>query len=157
MGFIFGAAVVLLIAALVLRSAHPQRALVVAALGGIGVLVAAGLWLLDRERSGPASIAPEQLTLAGVALSRDQYGAQLTGRLTNRSDARLGTVTLAVTFRECPAEGACRVLAEERPRIFLALPPGQTGGFSILLAQGALAGKPGVSWDCRIAAAQADF
>src|SRR6478672_10132284 len=106
MGFLFAAAVVLLIAALVLHSAHPKRALAIAALGVAGLAVGVVLFLVDHDR----------------------YGAQLSGRVSNTSERRLGTLTLTVTYKECAPGGACRVLGEESPRLFLALPPGQTNG-----------------------------
>jgi hypothetical protein len=49
------------------------------------------------------------------------------------------------------------VLGEESPRLILAVPPGPTSGFAVLLTKEALAARPGVSWDCVIASAQSDF
>jgi hypothetical protein len=157
MGFLFAAAVVLLIAALVLHSAHPKRALAIAAVGIAGALAGVVLLLTDTEREAPASIPIAELSLADVAVSQDRYGAQLSGHVSNASARRLGTLTLTVTYKECAPEGACRVLGEESPRLFLALPPGQTSGFSVLLTKEALAARPGVSWECVIASAQSDF
>ncbi|MDB5546152.1 MAG: hypothetical protein JWO64_3301 [Hyphomicrobiales bacterium] len=157
MGFLFAAAVVLLIAALVLHSAHPKRAMAIAAIGVAGALAGVVLLLIDPDRDAPAAIPVSELALADVAITHDRYGAQLSGRVSNASARRLGTLTLTVTYKECATGGACRVLGEESPRLFLALPPGQTNGFSILLTQGALAAKPGVTWDCVIASAHSDF
>jgi hypothetical protein len=104
-----------------------------------------------------ALIATTDLTLRDVALTQDRYGPQLSGHVSNGSARRLGTLTLTVTYRQCAPDGACRTLGTETPRLFLALPPGQTGGFSTLLTQGAFMALPGIAWDCTIAAAQTDF
>jgi len=157
MGLLFAAAVVLLIAALVLHSAHPRRAFVVALFGLVGGAAGLILVLIDRDRDAPALIATTDLTLRDVALTQDRYGPQLSGHVSNGSARRLGTLTLTVTYRQCAPDGACRTLGTETPRLFLALPPGQTGGFSTLLTQGAFMALPGIAWDCTIAAAQTDF
>jgi hypothetical protein len=157
MGFLFAAAVVLLIAALVLHSAHPKRALAVAAVGLAGALAGVVLLLLDRNRPEPAPIAVSELTLSEVAITQDRYGRQLSGRVRNGSLHRLGTLTLTVAYKQCPEEGACRVLGEESPRVFLALPPGQSNSFSILLTKAALIEQAGVSWECVVASAHSDF
>lgn len=157
MGFLFAAAVVLLIAALVLHSAHPRRALVVALIGVAGGAVGLVLYLVDRNREGPAAIAATDLSLSDVALTQDRYGPQLTGRVRNDSARRLGTLTLTVSYRQCTPDGACRALGTETPRLFLALPPGQTSGFSTLLTSAAFVALPGLQWECTIAEAQSDF
>ena len=157
MGLLFAAAVVLFIAALALRSAHPQRALVIGCLGLAGAATALALFLTDRDRDAPAPIATTELTLSDVALSTDRYGSQLTGHVRNGSARRLGTLTLTITYRQCAPDGTCKILGTETPRLFLALPPGQTGSFSTLLTQGALFALPGVTWDCAIASARTDF
>ncbi len=156
MVWLFLAAVTLLIAALALRAKSPGRAIAVAAIAlltGLGALV----FLLAEQDTPPAVIAAEELTLADVVLSSDRYGHQLSGRVTNRSARRLGTLALTITFKECPAQTPCRELGKETVRLFLALPPGQTGGFSALLSQGALADRASVSWDCAVTGANADF
>ncbi len=158
MGLLFAAAVVLLIAALVLRSAHPKRALAVAIAGVLGALAGLLLFLTDHDRhAGPAAIAPAELALSDVVLTQDRYGPQLSGHLRNGSARRLGTLMLTVTYKSCTPDGACKILGEESPRLFLALPPGQTSGFSTLLTKAALMEQPGVAWDCTIASAQSDF
>lgn len=157
MGFLFAAAVVLLIAALVLHSAHPKRALAIAGVGVAGALAGVAMLLMDTDKNASPAIPVGELALADLAITHDRYGAQLSGRVSNASARRLGTLTLTVTYKECTPEGACRVLGEESPRLFLALPPEQTNGFSVLLTQGALAARRGVSWDCVIASAHSDF
>lgn len=157
MGLLLVAAVVLLIAALVLRSAHPNRALAIALVGIVGAFGAGALFLLDREPPAPASIDAAALALSDTRVEQDRYGRQLAGQIHNSSKLRLGTLTLKVTYKECAPEGACRVLDEEHPRLFLALPPEQTKGFSVLLAKAALLDQPHVSWECAIDSAQADF
>jgi hypothetical protein len=157
MGFLLAAAVLLLVVALVLRSASPRRALALGALGACAVAAGLVLLLVDRGRHGPASIPPETLTVTDLHLNVDQYGAQASGRVVNRSGVRLGTLTLAIAYRTCSAKGACEALGEEQVRLFLALPSGQTGRFSTLLARSDLAAKPGVSIEARVVAAAADF
>jgi len=157
MGLLLVAAVVLLVAALVLRSAHPNRALLVAGVAIAGAVAGLVLYLVDRDRDAPAAIALSELSLSDVRITQDRYGQQLSGAVHNGSTKRLGTLTLKVSFKRCAPEGACENLGEESPRIFLALPPGQTNGFSILLTKAAVIEQPGVSWDCVIAGAQTDF
>ena len=128
-GFV-AAAVVLLIAALAFSLRPPET--------GAGDrrhwrCRRAGRRRPSADRHGPrhAEQYPVgELALSDVAITQDRYGEQLSGRVTNASARRLGTLTLTVTYKECVAGGACRVLGEESPRLFLALPPGQTNGFS---------------------------
>lgn len=157
MAFLFAAAVLLLIAALVLRSAHPKRALAAAAIGVVGALAGVVLFLVDHGPEGPAAIPASELTLSDLAITRDRYGDQLSGEVRNGSSRRLGTLTLTITYKECAPEGACHVLDEEKPRVFMALPSGQSNRFSILLTKAAATARPGVTWECVITSAQSDF
>lgn len=157
MAFLFAAAVCMLIAALVLRAKHPQRALAVA-IAGVAVGVAAGaLSLLEQQSPAPPAIAREDVTLIGPAVAADRYGAQLRGQARNASRLRLGTLTLAVVYRECPQPEVCTDLGSEEVRVFMALAAGQTGGFSALLTRADLASRPGVRADVSVTSAQADF
>lgn len=157
MGLLFGAALALLLAALVLHSAHPRRALAIAGIGMAGIIAAGVAYLMDREPRSPAEISAADLALSDVEIESDRYGRQLSGRIRNNSGKRLATLTLLVTYKHCSAVGACRTLGQESPRLFIALPPGQTGGFSVLLTQASLLERAGVSWDCVVASAQSDF
>lgn len=156
MPYLLAAAAFIVVSVLAFKSASPARALAIA--GAFGVAILAGLYMLanapDRE---PPTIETSLLTLADARMSSDRYGHQLTGRVTNGSQRRLGTITLRVTYRDCPAEGECRVTGEESHEIFMALVPKLSGGFSIRLRESELAEKTGANWQVSIAAARADF
>jgi hypothetical protein len=157
MGWLLAAAVFLLSVAFVLRSKSPKRAIAIAIAAILAVIGAIGILLFDTEATGPARIAVQDLALTSVRISSDRYGGQLIGRVTNNSTKRLGTMTLLVTFKECAAEKDCRTLFTQSPRVFLALPAGQTGSFSVLLAEDLPTDRPDVKWDCTIAEATVDF
>lgn len=94
-----------------------------------------------QERGRPTSpvtafqqIEPEQVSIADLKLTGGGAPFELRGRIENRSDALLKSVTLQVTRRDC-YEGAldpsgCVVVWQDRHWISIAVPPGEAREFS---------------------------
>jgi hypothetical protein len=94
-----------------------------------------------QQRGRPTSpaamvqvIAPELVHVEGLTLSGSGAPFELRGRIENRSDALLKSITVQVTRRDC-FEGAldptgCAVLWQDRHWISIAIPPGQSRDFS---------------------------
>jgi hypothetical protein len=159
MGWFLAAAVLLLTAALVLRTSSPRKALAIAGVALLAIVGAVLAFLLSDPQGGARStaIAPSEIVLSDVILSTDRYGRQLSGDITNSSERRLKTVTLRLTFRDCVQDQPCREAGEEMEQVFLALPPGQTGHFSVLVARAGLKLKGELKWSAEVAEAVADF
>lgn len=94
-----------------------------------------------QQRGRPASpaaalqvIAPDQVHVDNPKLSGSGAPFELRGRIENKSDALLKSVTLLVTRQDC-FEGAldptgCAVLWQDRHWIPIAIPPGEARDFS---------------------------
>jgi hypothetical protein len=94
-----------------------------------------------QQRGRPASpvtamqaIEPEQVQLANVKLTGGGAPFELTGRIGNRSDALLKSITVLVTRHDC-YEGAldpsgCVVAWQDKHWISIAIPPGEARDFS---------------------------
>lgn len=94
-----------------------------------------------QQRGRPASpvaamqvIAPDQVPLENVKMTGGGAPFELTGRIENRSDARLKSITVLVTRHDC-YEGAldptgCVVLWQDRHWISITIPPGEARDFS---------------------------
>lgn len=94
-----------------------------------------------QQRGRPTSpaalvqvIAPEQVQVENLKMIGGGAPFELSGRIENRSDARLKSITLLVTRRDC-YEGAldpsgCAVLWQDKHWISIAIPPGETRDFS---------------------------
>lgn len=79
-------------------------------------------------------IAPEQVRVEDVKMTGGGAPFELRGRIENRSDAQLKSVTLLVTRRDC-FEGAldptgCAVLWQDKHWISIVIPPGESREFS---------------------------
>lgn len=159
MGWFLAAAVFLLTAALALRSSSPGKAIAIAISAVVAVLVALGLFLLgDPESDRRATIVPaEQIALSDTKTTSDRYGHQLSGMILNRSARRLGTVTLRVTYRDCPSPQACVDVGSETQRVFLALPPGQATTFSVALTRAGATARNDLTWSAVVVDGAADF
>ncbi|MBX9739524.1 MAG: hypothetical protein K2X62_05615 [Beijerinckiaceae bacterium] len=158
MGWFLAAAVFLLTTAFVFRTSSPRNAFLIAACALLSIIAALVLFVTDDGGHGPRKTIPASgLTLSDVRLTTDRYGHQLTGRIANGTDRRLGTVTLKVTFRACPQPEACNEVGSESASVFMALPAGQTGGFSVLLARAGPLAKPDLLWNAEVVDAVADF
>ncbi|MDB5649435.1 MAG: hypothetical protein JWL62_955 [Hyphomicrobiales bacterium] len=159
MGWFLAAAVLLLTAAIAYRTSSPRNALIIA---GIAVLAIAGAVLAfllgdPQGRVRSAGIAPEEIVLSNVVLTTDRYGRQLSGDITNSSEKRLKTLSLRLTFRDCEAGKPCRPAGEEVEQVFLALPAGQIGHFSVLVARAGLKLKGELQWNVDVVEAVPDF
>jgi hypothetical protein len=112
-----------------------------------------------QQRGRPASpaaavqvIAPDQVQVDELKLSGGGAPFELQGRIENRSDALLKSVTLLVARRDC-YEGAldptgCVVLWQDRHWIPVAIPPGQSREFSSSIWMRGAAPRPrGVAKD----------
>lgn len=158
MGWFLAAAVFLLTTSFVLRTSSPRNALLIAACALLSIVAALVLFITEESNDKPGrSIPPASIALNDARLTSDRYGHQLTGRITNNADRRLGTVTLKLTFRECPQPEACRDVGSETASVFMALPPGQSGGFSLLLSRAGPLARPDLQWSAEVADAVADF
>lgn len=94
-----------------------------------------------QERGRPTSpgaafqiIAPDQVLVADVQMTGGGAPFELRGRIENKSDAQLRSITLLVTRRDC-FEGAldptgCAVLWQEKHWISIVIPPGEARDFS---------------------------
>ncbi|MFC4312186.1 hypothetical protein ACFPN2_24100 [Steroidobacter flavus] len=94
-----------------------------------------------QQRGRPTSpaaalqiIAPNQVQVDGVKMTGGGAPFELRGRIQNKSDALLKSVTLLVTRRDC-FEGAldptgCIVLWQDKHWISIAIPPGDARDFS---------------------------
>ncbi len=94
-----------------------------------------------QQRGRPTSpaaalqiIAPNEVQMDNVKMSGGGAPFELRGRIENRSDALLKSVTLLVTRRDC-FEGAldpsgCTVLWQDKHWISIAIPPGEARDFS---------------------------
>ncbi len=94
-----------------------------------------------QQRGRPSSpaafmqvIAPEQVTISDLQMTGGGAPFELRGRIENKSDVLLKSVTLLVTRRDC-YEGAldptgCAVLWQDRHWISLAIPAGEARDFS---------------------------
>jgi len=94
-----------------------------------------------QERGRPTSpvtafqaIEPDQVSIENLQLTGGGAPFELRGRIANRSDALLKSVTLQVTRSDC-YEGAldpsgCVVLWQDRHWVSIAVPPGETREFS---------------------------
>lgn len=79
-------------------------------------------------------IAPEQVQVENLKMTGGGAPFELSGRIENRSDAQLKSITLLVTRRDC-YEGAldpsgCVVLWQDKHWISIAVPPGEARDFS---------------------------
>ena len=112
-----------------------------------------------HQRGRPASpaaalqiIAPELVQLADMKMSGSGAPFELHGRIENKSDLLLKSVTLRVTRRDC-FEGAldptgCIVLWQDRHWISLVIPPGEARDFSSSVwMRGAAPGGRGTTKD----------
>ncbi|MBM0105086.1 hypothetical protein JM946_10010 [Steroidobacter sp. S1-65] len=80
------------------------------------------------------AIAPEQVVVDNLQLTGGGAPFELRGRIENKSDVLLKSVTLLVMRRDC-YPGAldptgCAVLWQDRHWISIAIPPGQARDFS---------------------------
>lgn len=158
MGWFLAAAVFLLTTSFVLRTSSPRNALLIAACALLLIVAALVVFITDHGgQTSRRSIAATNVILNDARLTSDRYGHQLTGRITNTADRRLGTVTLKITFRECPQADACRDVGSETSSVFMALPPGQSGGFSALIARAGALARPDLQWSAEVTEAVADF
>jgi hypothetical protein len=94
-----------------------------------------------QQRGRPASpaaalqaIAPDQVQVDDLKLTGGGAPFELRGRIENKSDALLKSITLLVTRRDCH-EGAldptgCAVLWQDRHWISISIPPAQSREFS---------------------------
>jgi hypothetical protein len=94
-----------------------------------------------QQRGRPTSpaavlqiITPEQVRVGNLKMSGGGAPFELQGRIENRSDALLKSVTLLVTRRDC-YEGAldpsgCAVVWQDRHWISIVVPPGEARDFS---------------------------
>ena len=94
-----------------------------------------------QQRGRPTSpaavlqvIAPDDVQVEDLKMTGGGAPFELRGRIENRSDALLKSITLMVTRRDC-YEGAldptgCAVLWQDRHWISIAIPPGQARDFS---------------------------
>lgn len=94
-----------------------------------------------QQRGRPTSpaavlqvIAPEQVQVEDLKMTGGGAPFELRGRIENRSDALLKSITLLVTRRDCYAGAldptGCAVLWQDRHWISVAIPPGQSRDFS---------------------------
>lgn len=94
-----------------------------------------------QERGRPRSpatvvqvIAPDQVVVDNLQMTGGGAPFELHGRIENKSDALLKSVTLLVTRRDCYAgaldPSGCAVLWQDRHWISIAIPPGQARDFS---------------------------
>lgn len=94
-----------------------------------------------QQRGRPSSpaafqqvIAPEQVLVDNLQMTGGGAPFELRGRIENKSDVLLKSITLQVTRRDC-YQGAldptgCAVLWQDRHWISIAIPPGQARDFS---------------------------
>lgn len=94
-----------------------------------------------QQRGRPTSpvaavqvIAPDQVQVENLKMTGGGAPFELSGRIENRSDARLKSITLLVTRQDC-YEGAldpsgCAVLWQDKHWISIAIPPGEARDFS---------------------------
>jgi hypothetical protein len=94
-----------------------------------------------QQRGRPSSpaavvqiIMPDQLSVAGLQMSGSGAPFELQGRIENKSNALLKSITLLVTRRDC-YEGAldptgCAVVWQDRHWISIVIPPGEARDFS---------------------------
>lgn len=94
-----------------------------------------------QERGRPSSpavilqvITPDQVLVENLQMTGGGAPFELRGRIENKSDVLLKSITLLVTRRDC-YEGAldpsgCTVLWQDRHWISIAIPPGQARDFS---------------------------
>jgi hypothetical protein len=94
-----------------------------------------------QQRGRPTSpaaalqvIAPDQVLVDGMKLSGGGAPFELRGRIENKSDALLKSITMLVTRRDC-FEGAldpsgCTVLWQDKHWISIVIPPGEAREFS---------------------------
>jgi hypothetical protein len=94
-----------------------------------------------QQRGRPTSpaavvqvIAPEQVEVQGLQLTGSGAPFELRGRIENRSNALLKSITLLVTRHDCFDAAldptGCAVLWQDRHWISIAVPPGQARDFS---------------------------
>jgi hypothetical protein len=95
-----------------------------------------------QQRGRPTSpaamqqtVSPDQLVVDNLSLSGGGAPFRLSGRIENKSEVLLKSVTVLVTRRDC-YEGAldpsgCMVLWQDRHWLSLSIPPAQTQDFSI--------------------------
>ena len=79
-------------------------------------------------------LAPDQVLVTDVQMSGGGAPFELRGRIENKSDAQLKSITLLVTRRDC-FEGAldptgCAVLWQDKVWISIVIPPKETRDFS---------------------------
>lgn len=94
-----------------------------------------------QQRGRPTSpaavlqvIAPEQVLVEDLKMTGGGAPFELRGRIENKSDALLKSITLLVTRRDC-YDGAldptgCAVLWQDRHWISISIPPGESRDFS---------------------------
>lgn len=94
-----------------------------------------------QQRGRPTSpaaafqiIAPEQVLVTDLNMSGGGAPFELRGRIENKSNAQLRSITLLVTRRDC-FEGAldptgCAVLWQDKHWISIVIPPGEARDFS---------------------------
>lgn len=94
-----------------------------------------------QQRGRPTSpvaavqvIAPDRVQVENLKITGGGAPFELSGRIENRSDARLKSITLLVTRQDC-YEGAldpsgCAVLWQDKHWISIAIPPGEARDFS---------------------------
>ena len=94
-----------------------------------------------QQRGRPSSpaailqgIAPDQVLVENLQMTGGGAPFELRGRIENKSDVLLKSITLLVTRRDC-YEGAldptgCAVLWQDRHWISIAIPPGEARDFS---------------------------
>ena len=98
------------------------------------------------------NIPPQQLVVDNLQLIGSGAPFELRGRIENRSDALLKSVTILVTRRDC-FEGAldptgCAVLWQDRHWVSVSIPPEQSRDFSSSVwMRGAAPGRRGKSKD----------
>lgn len=112
-----------------------------------------------QQRGRPTSpaaavqvIAPDQVQVEDLKITGGGAPFELRGRIENRSDALLKSITLQVTRRDC-YPGAldptgCAVLWQDRHWISVSIPPGQSREFSSSVwVRGAATGARGTVQD----------
>ncbi|HXG06856.1 MAG TPA: hypothetical protein VNI77_05975 [Nitrososphaera sp.] len=103
-------------------------------LAGVLVLLFVGIYLYyeREEEASKRRITVDQIELDGLQLKSGYSSSSFTlvGRLRNKSNQyTLSSVTLKVTFQDCPPTGECETIGENDVWLFESIPPGQARDF----------------------------
>lgn len=127
------------------------------AFGAAGVLLAGLLAYVAWDELGrgreeaPATVEAEVSHLEFAPGYGGNY--RMRGRLANRSERRLGDVTLRVVMLDCDDGGACVAVGEGEARFYANVPAGQARDFAQTVYLGGARVRGRAEWRVTVAAA----